>query len=79
MTRHQRRANVRGAFRVARPAKVFGRDIVLVDDIFTTGTTVTECARVLLRAGARKVLVATVARVPKGLTGPELVTATKNL
>ena len=74
LTQHQRRANMRGAFRVARPAKIADRDIILVDDIFTTGTTVTECARVLLRAGARKVMVATVARVPKGLTRPEVTT-----
>ena len=63
LTRHQRRANVRGAFRVVRPAEVAGRDLLLVDDVFTTGTTVSECARVLRQAGAQRVLVATVARV----------------
>jgi ComF family protein len=63
LTRHQRRANMRGAFSIARPATVRGRDIVLIDDVFTTGATVAECARVLRRAGAARVLVATVARV----------------
>ena len=65
LTPPQRLANVRGAFAVARPQEVRGRDIVLVDDVFTTGTTVSECARVLRRAGARRVLVATVARALK--------------
>lgn len=65
LTRHQRRENMRGAFRVTNPALVEGREILLVDDVFTTGTTVSECARVLRRAGAAKVWVATVARTLK--------------
>jgi ComF family protein len=63
LTRHQRRANVRAAFVVQRPEAIKGRDVVLVDDVFTTGTTVAECARVLRRAGAKQVFVITVARV----------------
>jgi len=66
LTRHQRRENMRGAFVVSDAAKVAGRDIILVDDVLTTGTTAAECARVLRRAGAKKVYVATVARVMKG-------------
>jgi ComF family protein len=62
LSRHQRRENIRGAFVVAKPGEVAGREILLVDDVFTTGTTVSECARVLRRAGASKVFVATVAR-----------------
>jgi ComF family protein len=65
LTRHQRRENLRGAFAVSRREEIVGRDILLVDDVFTTGTTVSECARVLLRAGASKVFVATVARTLK--------------
>jgi len=66
LTRHQRRENIRGAFLVvAKPEELNGREILVVDDVFTTGTTVSECARVLLRAGASKVWIATVARTLK--------------
>jgi ComF family protein len=65
LTRHQRRENMRGAFSVALPGPIAGREILLVDDVFTTGTTVSECARVLRRNGASKVWVATVARTLK--------------
>jgi len=65
LTRHQRRENIRGAFVVAKPGEVSGREILLVDDVFTTGTTVSECARILRRSGASKVWVVTVARTLK--------------
>lgn len=65
LTRHQRRENVRGAFAVAQSETVQGREVLVVDDVFTTGATVSECARVLRRAGATKVWVATVARTLK--------------
>ncbi len=65
LSRHQRRENVRGAFAVAKPEQVGGREFLLVDDVLTTGTTVSECARVLRHAGASKVFVATVARTLK--------------
>jgi len=65
LSRHQRRENIRGAFVVTRPREVAGREVLLVDDVFTTGTTVSECARILRRAGASKVYVATVARTLK--------------
>jgi ComF family protein len=59
---HQRRASLRGAFRIADASAVRGREVLLLDDIMTTGATARECSRVLLRAGASKVWVATVAR-----------------
>jgi ComF family protein len=69
LTRHQRRENLRGAFAVSDPTRIVRRDILLVDDVFTTGTTASECARVLLRAGAARVWVATVARTLKITSG----------
>jgi ComF family protein len=65
LTSHQRRENMRGAFAVASPKEVTGRSVLLVDDVYTTGTTATECARVLRRAGASRVWVATAARTLK--------------
>jgi ComF family protein len=62
LTRHQRRENVRGAFVVTQPDAVKGQEVLVVDDVFTTGATASECARILRRAGASKVWVATVAR-----------------
>jgi len=63
LTRHQRRENVRGAFVVSAPERVRDRSVMVVDDVYTTGTTLDECARVLRAAGAEHVVVATVARV----------------
>ncbi len=58
----ERQKNIRGAFAVARQSDVAEKTILLVDDVFTTGATVTECAKVLLRAGAKRVDVLTLAR-----------------
>lgn len=60
--REDRGANVRGAFEVADSASIKDKKILLVDDVFTTGSTVEECARVLRRSGAAEVGVLTLAR-----------------
>jgi ComF family protein len=58
----ERRRNLRGAFQLNPRADVAGKKICLVDDIFTTGTTVNECARILKRNQATVVDVLTYAR-----------------
>ncbi len=62
LTLRAREANVRGAFDLKKPEQIKGRDVLLVDDVYTTGATVKECARVLRRAGAKEVGVITLAR-----------------
>ena len=60
---HEARAeNVRGAFALGRKISVEGKILLLVDDVFTTGSTLGECARVLKRAGAADVRAITVAQ-----------------
>lgn len=62
--RKERVAQVRGAFSVKRSDRIKGKRVLLIDDVFTTGATVNECSRMLLRAGAVEVAVYTLARVP---------------
>ena len=58
----KRRANVSGVYEVTSAEKVKDKHIILVDDIVTTGATVSECARMLKKSGADRVTVLTVAR-----------------
>lgn len=62
LDRHERMENLRGAFRVRHPDRVQQRHLLLVDDVFTTGSTADECARVLRAAGAASVRALVVAR-----------------
>lgn len=59
----EREKNVRGAFEVPYQRKVKDKTLLLIDDVFTTGATVNECARVLKKSGAKAVFVLTLARV----------------
>lgn len=58
----KRRANIAGAYACLRPALVQGKRILLVDDIVTTGATLSEAAKVLKKAGAKEVICVTLAR-----------------
>ncbi|MGB5218102.1 MAG: ComF family protein [Smithella sp.] len=61
--KQERKQNIRGAFEVTDSKKITGRNILLIDDVYTTGATVNECAQILIKAGAQKVSVLTLARV----------------
>lgn len=65
MNARARRLNVKRAFAIPPQsrARVAGKNVVLVDDVYTTGATVAECTKTLLAAGAARVSVLTVARV----------------
>ena len=60
--RKERRKNVKNAFQLKTPDAVEDRTILLVDDVFTTGNTLNECARVLKKGGCEKVLCLVLAR-----------------
>jgi len=61
----ERRKNLKNAFRVESPSKIAGRQILIIDDVFTTGSTVNECAKALKAAGAKRVDVLTICRADK--------------
>ena len=59
----ERRRNLHGAFGVRNNIALQGKKVILVDDVYTTGSTANECSRALLAAGAHSVSVLTLARV----------------
>jgi ComF family protein len=65
LTNAKRRANVQGAFRIARGKPLQGMRVLLVDDVVTTGATASACARVLKRAGAAHVALLALARTDR--------------
>jgi ComF family protein len=61
-SRQERRRNIEGAFRVVNRGRVTGRSFMLVDDVYTSGYTLRECAAELMSAGASHVTAITVCR-----------------
>jgi ComF family protein len=65
LTRAQRYKNVEGAFVLSKTADIKGKNILLVDDVLTTGATANACAKALLKGKAKNVMILTLARVVK--------------
>ena len=65
LDRTNRKKNVKNAFSIHTPALIKGKRILLVDDVYTTGATIDECARILMGGGARNVDVLTLAHTMK--------------
>jgi ComF family protein len=63
LSKRERRENIRRAFSVTRPGSIRDQRILLIDDVYTTGATLREGAATLMRAGAKEVVVAAVARM----------------
>jgi len=63
LSKEERRKNVKDAFSVMNPEIIEDKEILLVDDVFTTGHTLNECAKTLKKSGARAVICLTLARV----------------
>lgn len=63
LDKKEREKNIKGAFVVSHPERLRGKNIILVDDVYTTGATINECAKTLKKAGSAQVAVITLARV----------------
>ncbi len=64
LSNDERKENMLGAFKVSNPKKIKGKNIIIIDDVITTGTTVIELAKVLKKHGANKVFSLSVATPP---------------
>lgn len=68
--KRERLENVKNAFQLRFPEQIRDKHLLLIDDIFTTGSTVNECAKTLKHAGAASVVVLTVSRAGLGQHSP---------
>jgi len=64
----ERRKNLKNAFIVKRSSEITGKNILIIDDVFTTGSTINECAKALKTAGCKRVEVLTVCRAEKNFS-----------
>ena len=58
----ERKENIKGAFKIQNLQKIIGKKILLIDDIYTTGSTANECSKTLKLAGAKNIGVLTIAK-----------------
>jgi ComF family protein len=75
LSRKERLKNLRGAFAVTRPESIAGKRILLIDDVFTTGATVNECAKTLRKVGSGDVFALTLGRTMDASLIPDRVIA----
>lgn len=54
--------DIKGVYNVEKPEMIIGKDVIIFDDVYTTGSTTNECKKVLLRAGAKKVVIVTMTK-----------------
>ena len=66
LSEEERKENIRNAFSIKNGGQILGKKILLVDDVYTTGATMEECARVLKKAGAKEVIGIVIARAAPG-------------
>lgn len=62
LKKEERATNIESAFKISEPELIKGKNILLIDDVCTTGATLNECAKILRKSGAKKVLGLTLAR-----------------
>lgn len=62
LSKKERKINILGAFSVEKPEEIKGKNILILDDVFTTGATVEECTKELMKARAKNIFVLTLAR-----------------
>lgn len=75
LSRRERLRNLRNAFEIRKPQDLSGKRILLVDDVFTTGTTLNECAKTLRDAGTGPVFALTLARTIETALVPDRLVA----
>jgi len=61
MTLVERQENISDAFKIRNKKVVNGKTVLLIDDVITTGATISECGKILLDAGAKKIFAASIA------------------
>ena len=61
LTKSERERNVKNAFKLKNPEKIKDKKVILFDDIYTTGSTVNECSKILKKAGATEIAILTIA------------------
>ena len=62
LTKKERKENIKNAFKVKNKNKIIGKDLLIFDDIYTTGSTTKECARILKECGANRIGILTIAK-----------------